>query len=205
MGEQNKKSLGILKADPRYQKNYDSMLQVLDASDRIPLGSLDHGCVYNFWQDANNPKGLWRRTSIADYQTASPTWEVLLDVDALAKAEKENWVFEGAECSPGQTRCLIRLSRGGGDAVVIREYDLKAKKFATDGFSLPEAKSDATYLNDDTVLFTTAKDGATKSGYARIVRQWKRGSPSPPPGLVYEGKKEDVWFHRPFFTPAKAM
>src|SRR5580700_1281716 len=123
VAEQNKKSLGVLKPDPRYQKNYDNILSVLDAADRIPFASLDHGFVYNFWQDARNPKGLWRRTSAADYQTAAPHWEPLLDVDALARAEKENWVWEGAECSPGETRCLIRLSRGGGDAVVIREYD----------------------------------------------------------------------------------
>src|SRR5471030_1976662 len=128
VAEQNKTSLGALKADPRYQKNYDSILSVLDAADRIPFASLDHGFAYNFWQDAKNPKGLWRRTSIADYQKPAPHWETLLDVDALAKAEKENWVWEGVECSPGETRCLIRLSRGGGDAVVIREYDLKAKK-----------------------------------------------------------------------------
>jgi prolyl oligopeptidase len=192
VGDQNKKSLGILKSDPRYQKNYDSVLQVLDASDRIPFGSLDHGWVYNFWQDAKNPKGVWRRTSIADYQAASPKWEVLLDVDALAKADKENWVFGGAECSPGQARCLIRLSRGGGDAVVIREYDLKAKRFAADGFQLPEAKTDASYLNDQTVLFATAKDGETDSGYARIVRQWTRGEPIAAARTIYEGEKKDV-------------
>ena len=192
VAEQNKKSLGVLKADPRYQKNYDNILSVLDAADRIPFASLDHGFVYNFWQDAKNPKGLWRRTSIADYQNATPHWEPLLDVDALAKAEKQNWVFAGAECSPGETRCLIRLSRGGGDAVVIREYDLKAKKLAADGFALPEAKSDATYLNDNIVLFSTAKDGATASGYARIVKQWTRGTPIAAARSVYRGEISDV-------------
>ena len=85
----------------------------------FPWAASSHGFVYNFWQDAANPKGLWRRTTIADYQNPAPQWEVLLDVDALAKTEKENWVFKGAECSPGEVRCLIRLSRGGGDAVVI--------------------------------------------------------------------------------------
>ena len=124
VADQNKKSLGQLKAGPGYQKNYDNILQVLDATDRIPFGSFSHGYVYNFWQDAKNPKGLWRRTAIADYQKAAPHWDVLLDVDALAKSEKQNWVFAGAECSPGEISCLIRLSRGGGDAVVIREYDL---------------------------------------------------------------------------------
>ena len=192
VAQHNKASLGPLKADPRYQQNYDSILQVLDATDRIPMGTLRGAYVYNFWQDATNPKGLWRRTAIADYQTAAPKWELLLDVDALAKAEKENWVFKGAECGPKETRCLIRLSRGGGDAVVIREYDLKAKALATDGFALPEAKSDASYLDDDTVLFATAKDGETSSGYARKVRLWARGQAIADAPLLYEGAREDV-------------
>jgi prolyl oligopeptidase len=192
VAEHNAQSLGPLKSDPRYQQNYDSILQVLDATDRIPMGSLDHGFVYNFWQDAANPKGLWRRTTIADYKTAAPHWELLLDVDALAKAEKENWVFKGAECSPGEVRCLLRLSRGGGDAVVIREYDLKAGKLADDGFALPEAKSDASYLDDDTVLFATARDGETSSGYARIVKQWQRGTPLAAAKTLYEGEAGDV-------------
>jgi len=192
--EQNQKSLAILKADPRYQKNYDSILEVLDAPDRIPSGSIRHGSVYNFWQDAKNPKGIWRRTAIADYANPAPKWDILLDVDALAKSEKENWVFEGAECAPKETRCLIRLSRGGGDAVVVREYDLKAKKLATDGFSLKEAKSDASYIDDNTVLFASdfGKGSLTNSGYARIVKLWKRGTPVSSAKTIHEGKVEDV-------------
>jgi len=194
VGEQNKKSLGLLKADPRYQKNYDSILEVLDAPDRIPTGSIRHGFVYNFWQDAKNPKGLWRRTSIADYANPAPNWDILLDVDALAKSERENWVFEGAECAPKETRCLIRLSRGGGDAVVVREYDLNAKKLAVDGFSLKEAKSDASYLDDNRILFATdfGKGSLTNSGYARIVKLWIRGTPVSSARTIYEGKVEDV-------------
>jgi prolyl oligopeptidase len=192
VAEQNKVSLGKLKADPRYQQNYDSILSVLDATDRIPMGGLNHGWVYNFWQDAANPKGLWRRTTIADYQNPAPHWQVLLDVDALAKTDRENWVFKGAECSPGERRCLIRLSRGGGDAVVIREYDLAAMKLADDGFALPEAKSDASYLDDDTVLFATALDGETTSGYARIVKSWRRGTPLAAAKTLYEGEAGDV-------------
>jgi prolyl oligopeptidase len=192
VAEQNKTSLGPLKSDPRYQKNYDSILEVLDATDRIPTGSLSHGFVYNFWQDAANPKGLWRRTTVADYQNAAPRWDVLLDIDVLAKADKENWVFKGAECSPGEVRCMIRLSRGGGDAVVIREYDLKAKKLADDGFQLSEAKADASYLDDDTVLFATAKDGETSSGYARIVKQWRRGEKLAAAKTLYQGEASDV-------------
>jgi prolyl oligopeptidase len=192
VAEQNARSLGPLKADPRYQKNYDSLMQVLDATDRIPVGGLSHGFVYNFWQDAANPKGVWRRASLSDYQTQNPKWEMLLDVDALAKAQGENWVFKGAECSPGEVRCLLRLSRGGGDAAVIREYDLKAKKLADDGFALAEAKSHAGYLDDDMVMFATAKDGETKSGYARIVKLWRRGTPLAAAKTLYEGGETDV-------------
>jgi prolyl oligopeptidase len=194
VARQNAQSLALLKADPHYGRNYDSILSVLDAPDRIAYGGLDHGFVYNFWQDAANPKGVWRRTTLADYESPSPHWETLLDIDRLAAAEKENWVWGGAECSPGQSRCLIRLSRGGGDAVVIREYDLQAMKLAADGFSLPEAKSDATYLNDDTVLFATdfGKGSLTSSGYARIVKLWRRGAPIADAGTVFEGKVTDV-------------
>ena len=202
---QNKTSLGPLKADPRYQKNYDDILKVLDATDRIPFGTLSHGYVYNFWQDAKNPKGLWRRTATADYQKPAPHWDVLLDVDALAKSEKQNWVFAGAECSPGETRCLIRLSRGGGDAVVIREYDLKVKKMASDGFALAEAKADATYLDDNTVLFSTAADGATSSGYANSVRQWQRGTPIEPPKAFMKATSAMSAPPPSAFTPRKAI
>ncbi|HKD46389.1 MAG TPA: hypothetical protein VKB67_01765, partial [Rhizomicrobium sp.] len=190
--EQNARSLAQLKSDPRYQTDYDSVLEVLDATDRIPMGSLRHGHVYNFWQDAQNPKGLWRRTTIADYQAHFPHWDVLLDVDALAKTEGENWVFKGASCSPGETRCLIQLSRGGGDAVAVREYDLKDRKFVTDGFSLPEAKGDMDYLDDDTVLFASALGPQTNSGYARTARLWTRGKAVADSPVIYEGKPEDV-------------
>jgi prolyl oligopeptidase len=101
-------------------------------------------------------------------------------------------VFKGAECSPGEVRCLIRLSRGGGDAVVTREYGLKAKNLASDGFALPEAKADSNYLDDDTVLYATAKDGETTSGYARIVKQWRRGTPISAATTLYEGEASDV-------------
>lgn len=189
---QNSRSLGLLKADPRYQANYDTALKLLDADDRIPYGRPRHGHVYNFWQDAANPKGLWRRTAIADYSSAQPRWEVLLDVDALSKAEGENWVYKGADCAPDEKRCLISLSRGGGDAVVTREFDLAGRGFIADGFVLADAKSSSTYLDDDTVLFATAADGATQSGYGRIVKLWRRGTPLADAKTVYEGAVEDV-------------
>src|SRR5262249_35664061 len=139
-------------------------------------------------------KGVWRRTAIADYANPTPHWEVLLDVDALAKAEKENWVFEGASCNPSETRCLVRLSRGGGDAVVVREFALAGRAFDRDGFSLKEAKSDATYWTDDRILFSTdfGPGTMTTSGYGRIVKLWERGRPIASARTLFEGKASDV-------------
>jgi prolyl oligopeptidase len=192
--QQNERSLGVLKADPRYRSNYASILEVLDASDRIPYGILDHQYVFNFWQDAQHPKGLWRRTTIADYANVEPHWETLLDLDRLAADERENWVWKGAECTPSLKRCLLSLSRGGGDAVVVREFDLATKSFPADGFALPEAKSDVAYLGDDTIFFGSdfGLGSLTTSGYPRIVKAWQRGGRIADAPTIMEGKADDV-------------
>ena len=191
---QNARSEAVLQADPAYRSDYDSILKVMDATDRIPYGSLEHDYVFNFWQDAAHPKGIWRCTTIADYANPQPHWETLLDIDQLAAQEKENWVWKGADCAPSLGHCLISLSRGGGDAVVVREFDLHTKSFLKDGFTLPEAKSSVTYLDDDTLLFGTdfGPGSMTSSGYPRIVKLWKRGEPLAAARTVYEGKGDDV-------------
>jgi prolyl oligopeptidase len=191
---QNAKATTVLQADPDYQKDYEAILKVMDATDRIPFGELDHNHVFNFWQDAEHSKGIWRRTTIADYANAQPPWETLLDIDRLAADEKANWVWSGAECAPSLRHALVRLSRGGGDAVVVREFDLGAKTFLKDGFALPESKSSITYLDEDTVLFGTdfGPGSMTTSGYPRIVKLWHRGEPLAAARTLYEGKAEDV-------------
>ncbi len=201
---QNVKSTAVLQADPDYQKDYDAILKVLDATDRIPYGELDHQYVFNFWQDAQHPKGIWRRTSIADYAKVAPAWDVLLDVDKLALDEHENWVWKGADCTPSLKRCLLTLSRGGGDAAAVREFDPDRKAFVKDGFALAEAKSQITWLDEDTVVFGTdfGPGSMTSSGYPRIVKVWKRGEPMADARTVYEGKESDVAsagvvFHNP--------
>lgn len=107
-------------------------------------------------QDASHKRGLWRRTTLDEYRKASPKWETVLDLDALATAEKENWVWAGAEClGPDYRRCLISLSRGGADAKVVREFDTVAKAFVAGGFALPEAKSDVAWVDADTLYVGT--------------------------------------------------
>jgi prolyl oligopeptidase len=191
---QNARSKSVLEADPDYQKDYDSILKVMDATDRIPYGSLEHQYVFNFWQDAPHPKGVWRRTGIAEYARPAPEWEMLLDLDKLSADEHENWTWKGADCSPALKRCLVSLSRGGGDADVVREFDLAAKAFVADGFQLKEAKSAITWLDEDTVLFGTdfGPGSMTTSGYPRVVKLWKRGEPLDKARTLYEGKDSDV-------------
>jgi prolyl oligopeptidase len=192
--QENARALEVLAADPDYARDYADMLKLLDANDRIPLGSLDHQYVFNFWQDAANPKGVWRRTTIADYANPAPHWEVLLDVDKLSGDEHESWVFKGTDCTPDLKRCLVSLSRGGGDAVVVREFDLATKSFVKDGFTLPEAKSTVAFVDDNTILFATdfGSGSLTTSGYPRITKLWHRGEPIADARTVMEGKVGDV-------------
>jgi prolyl oligopeptidase len=206
---QNARATAILRADPDYQSDYEAILHVMDASDRIPYGDLDHAYVFNFWQDAEHPKGVWRRTGITDYARAAPSWEQLLDLDRLAVEERENWVWKGADCTPSLKRCLLHLSRGGGDAVVVREFDLSSRSFVTGGFTLEEAKSSITWLDEDTVLFGTdfGPGSMTSSGYPRIVKLWKRGEPMARARTLYEADPGDVAasgavFHEPTGTIA---
>jgi prolyl oligopeptidase len=194
VGVQNRKALAVLKEDPRYAAHFDSILAILDASDRIPFGNLDHRYVFNFWQDAAHPKGLWRRTTIPVYENTSPQWDLLIDVDKLSADEHENWVWKGSECAPSMARCVVSLSRGGGDAVVVREFDIRTKQFVPSGFRLAEAKSFATWGDEDSVFFGTdfGKGSLTTSGYPRIVKLWRRGQPIEAAQTIYEGMPQDV-------------
>ncbi len=172
------------------------ILAILDSDARIPdltkLGSR----YYNFWRDATHPRGVWRRTTLDEYRKAQPAWETVIDLDALAAAEGENWVWQGAEClKPACRRCLVSLSRGGADARVVREFDLEAKSFVRDGFSLPEAKSSVAWLDADRLYVGTdfGPGSMTASGYPRIVKVWRRGTPLEAADTIFEGRTEDVW------------
>ncbi|MEJ2482406.1 MAG: hypothetical protein P8049_04645 [Gemmatimonadota bacterium] len=179
VSEQNAESLQRLEGDPRFEDLYTEALTLYEASDRIPYGSYFGGHVHNFWQDEEHVRGVWRKTTLASYATDDPAWETVLDVDALAREEQENWVYKGRSCLPPEyRRCLVRLSRGGGDAVVVREFDSVDKAFIEDGFFVPEAKSNVSWLDENTLF--VGKDfgpgSLTSSGYPRTVRVWKRGS-----------------------------
>jgi prolyl oligopeptidase len=180
----------------QFEQDRRAILAILNASDRIPWVSQRGQHLYNFWQDEQNPKGLWRRTTPASYRESAPEWEILLDLDALAKREGEDWVWHGCVSLPPTHRLgLVQLSRGGSDAAVIREFDLGEKRFVDGGFFLPEAKTNVAWLDLDTLLVSSALGGEsfqTTSGYARTVRRWQRGAQFAQAPVLFECERSEM-------------
>jgi prolyl oligopeptidase len=192
---ENAKTLGVLQRDPHFAPFRATALTLMQAQSRIPAPELIDGQVYNFWQDATHVRGIWRRTTIAGYAQHTPPWRTVLDLDALARSEGKNWVWQGDDCdSPSGTRCLIYLSEGGEDASTIREFDLTTGTFVDDGFVLPRAKQTAAWVDDDTLLVARpwAPGDVTASGYSYIVKTLKRGQPLADAVELTRGSKSDV-------------
>ncbi len=168
---------------------------ILDAKDRIPYAGKHGDYLYNFWRDAHHVRGIWRRTTLAEYRKEAPAWETVIDLDQLARDEHENWVWAGVSClEPRGERCLVSLSRGGGDARVVREFDLKERAFVAGGFALPEAKSSIGWIDRDTIFVATdfGAGSMTSSGYPRIVKEWKRGEALANARTVFEAGATDL-------------
>ncbi len=179
--------------DARFAADRDALAAILDRPDNIPLIGRRGARVFNFWKDGSHPRGIWRTTSLDSYRNAIPQWETLLDLDALAAREGEDWTWSGATTIPGShDRAILMLSRGGADAVVLREFDLVANDFVPAGFSLPEAKGGAAWLDRDTLLLSSAFGAgmATNSGYARTVRLWERGTDPLAAPVIFETDAE---------------
>jgi prolyl oligopeptidase len=190
------RSLPVLQDDPRYAGLYADALKIATATDRIPaVDFAGDGTLRNFWQDAGHVHGVWRSTSLDSYRTAAPAWRAILDLDALSKAEKANWVWKGADClQPDERLCLLSLSDGGEDAVTVREFDAVAGRFVDGGFAAPTSKQEVAWLDPDTLLI--ARDwGAgtmTDSSYPFVLKAWRRGTPLASAREVFRGAKDDV-------------
>jgi prolyl oligopeptidase len=191
----NAESAQELEGTPAYKALENDLLKILDSTAKIPHITKSGVWYYNFWRDAKHPRGLWRRTSLAEYRKAEPDWEVVLDIDALGAAEKESWVFHGAQfLRPGYRQCLVSLSRGGSDAAEVREFDVEARAFVKNGFHLPQAKSQVSWIDQDTLFVGTdfGPGSLTTSGYPRIAKIWRRGTPLAQAKVVFEGKTSDM-------------
>jgi prolyl oligopeptidase len=177
VAEQNARTLAAF-GGPAVEQDAATLAAIFDRPDKIPFPGRRGPWLYNFWTDAVHPRGLWRRTTAEGFRRETPDWDVLIDLDALATAEGEDWIWGGATTRPGtHDRAIVRLSRGGSDAAVLREFDTVAKVFVPDGFAVPEAKGGANWRDGDTLLLSTAYGGdVTTSGYARTVKLWRRGT-----------------------------
>jgi len=192
---QNARSEPVLTGDSRFAALQAQALTLLAARDRIATPNFIGETVYNFWQDASHVRGIWRRTSLDSYRSADPAWETVLDLDALARQEKANWIWKGAICRPAtHDRCLIELSNGGKDAIEVREFDLVSKQFVAGGFRLPEGKQSLAWLNPDTLLITRdwGPGSLTESGYGRVMKTLARGQSLDQAKTVFEGQVKDV-------------
>ncbi|MEQ9824740.1 MAG: prolyl oligopeptidase family serine peptidase [Puniceicoccaceae bacterium] len=193
--EQNESTLTHLKSQPGYARREAEALEILTAPDRIIQGSLRGDWVYNFWRSAEQPQGVWRRTSYEAFRNGKYEWQVLLDLDALSQAEGTNWVWKGAVFrSNTSNQCLIKLSDGGKDAMEVREYDLATQSFVPDGFFIPEAKTYLTWADEDSLWLATQMDAdsVTESGYPRVLTLLHRGQSPSEAKRVYEADASHV-------------
>ena len=193
---QNAKTDAALASTPEFKAMEAGIREVLDSDAKIPGVQKIGDWYYNFWKDRNHERGIWRRTTLEEYRKPNPAWETIIDLDALNKAEGENWVWHGADClRPDYNRCLVALSRGGADADVTREFDVASKRWVEGGFFRPEAKGALGWIDRDTVyVYTDFGAGTmTESGYPRVVKRWKRGTPLESAQVVYEGKADDMY------------
>ncbi len=175
---QNKITEARYAESEEFSSTYKELLEEYQSTDRIPYASVQGGKMYNFWRDEKNVRGVWRRTTIESYKTENPEWETLLDIDELAKKENQNWVYKGSDClAPNYDRCLLSLSIGGKDAVVVREFDLVNKVFVEDGFNTVESKQYSSWINENQIMIATDFGEGTmnESGYPKQVKLWTRG------------------------------
>jgi prolyl oligopeptidase len=192
---ENVKTDAVLERDPRFEALFHNAKVILEAKDRIPEPSVIAGQIFNFWQDADHTHGVWRQTSLADYQGAAPNWRTVIDLDAMSKSEKANWFWKGALCrEPDEERCIVSLSDGGEDAVTLREFDLAKSAFVDGGFSLPSGKQEVAWQDAETLLLAREWQPGemTRSGYAFVVKRIKRGQPLDAAVEVYRGSADDV-------------
>ncbi|HXT21745.1 MAG TPA: prolyl oligopeptidase family serine peptidase [Thermoanaerobaculia bacterium] len=194
---QNAETARKLESQPIYKELYANAKAALDSASRLPAVEQRGKWVYNFWKDDKHSRGIYRRATLDEFRKPEPAWQTVLDVDALAAKEGKPWVFHGMSClQPTYKRCLVELSPGGGDAEEIREFDSETLAFvaAPEGFALPTAKTNIAWRDENSVFVGTdfGPGSLTDSGYPRIVKLWKRGTPIAEARTIYEGKQASV-------------
>jgi prolyl oligopeptidase len=188
---QNERTRQLLN-DDQIEADRQILLDIFNSEDRLPSIMQYGEYVYNCWTNEENPRGLWRRSTLLSFQSDCPIWESLIDLDALCADERESWVWRNALHLRDHSTVLVGMSRDGADTAVIREFDLISKCFIKDGFHVEEGNTAIDWIDPDTVLVaTTGASGCTSSGYPRIVKRWTRGTPLSMAPQVFEVGLDD--------------
>ncbi len=193
--ERSDADTAVIEQVPEFDEIQKTLIKIFNSRDRIPNPGVRGAWIYNFWRDEDHVRGIWRRTFLSEFVKDEPAWETVLDLDALAEDESENWVWKGADClEPDYRHCMISLSRGGADATVEREFDAVAKAFVDGGFFIPEAKHRISWKNENALWVGTdfGEGSLTSSGYPRFVKMWNRGTPLDEAKTIFEGSVDDV-------------
>lgn len=193
--DQNRLSIPRLQSDARFEEIRQELDDIFTSDDRIPAASLINGQVYNFWRDDDHVRGILRKATLESYASDNIQWDTVLDIDSLASIENANWVYKGRTCLPSDPgRCLLHLSDGGKDAVVIREFDLESKNFVDGGFFVEEAKTNIDWVDANNLIVGSdfGEGSLTTSGYARTLRLWQRGTAIEDAVQLIETDEEDM-------------
>lgn len=193
---QNRATLEELSSEKNYESIYDKSLEIYNSTERIAYPTVRGNYVYNFWKDKDHERGIWRRCSLDSYKSGKPAWETLLDIDELSRKDNVKWVYKGSTgLYPDYNRFLVNLSKGGGDAVVVKEFDVNKKEFIENGFSLGESKGSVRYIDENTLFVSSdfGEGSMTNSGYPKQVKLWKRGTSLEDAQLVFEGEATDAF------------
>lgn len=193
--EQNKRTSDLLEGTESFEELENGLLDILNSKERIPYVKKCGLYYYNFWKDDENPRGIWKRTTFEEYKKGQAKWEIILDIDKLGKEEGVSWVWNEAKILKPQCKlALIYLSRGGADANVIREFDIEKKEFVKEGFQIPEAKGEMSWIDKNSIYVATdfGDNSLTNSGYPRIVKLWERGTSIEEAKVIFEGEKKDI-------------
>jgi prolyl oligopeptidase len=191
---ENKRTLGVLESDPRFSELEARALAIYNATDKIVYADRYGREMHDLWRDEANVRGVWRKTPVEAYAAGAPLWETVLDIDALAEKEGRNWVYKGRDCLIAASRCMVRLSDGGTDSVILREFDVEKRQFVEGGFETPDSKQWVAWVDEDTLMIATGfgEGSYNTSGYPRQIRLWHRGTPLKEARLLFEGPASDA-------------
>ena len=103
---QNERTLAAF-GTARFAADRDSIAAMLDRPDKIPGIARRRPYFCNFWTDAQQPRGLWRRTTPESFRLEQAAWEVLLDLTRSQRRRARDWIW-GAPRRRARNPAMVR-------------------------------------------------------------------------------------------------